>query len=388
MSRGASWFLPRTQPAALVPFVLGSASIASLLLYFYGVAAMGTGTRWLLLPSLLALLIFLVLAVRCRQAELVDRILAGLWAGALATLAYDVVRVPISASGVPVFKAISYFGTLILDQAKPTLSSEVAGWGYHLSNGVGFGLMYAVALTRFRLWSALVWGVTVEIAMLLTPYAEVFGYRVSPKFLAITIGSHLVYGAVLWAALRFWGRLPDKRRQLGKLVALALLAPLGIGGVAWDFHERHAATIPPSPPSYAGDHLYITWNVLEPDRLSVLWVLRRYVDPEARFHFVEPFSQLRFGRPIDAPEAEVRRSGLRSATEVLLAEQGLLDDEKLRRLGEMTHLFEITRWRLPSEPEAFQFGKKLIEATGTCESTDVAPCVERGLRFLDNWFAE
>lgn len=388
MSRGASWFLPRTQPAALVPFVLGSASIASLLLYFYGVAAMGTGTRWLLLPSLLALLIFLVLAVRRRQAELVDRILAGLWAGALATLAYDVVRVPISASGVPVFKAISYFGTLILDQAKPTLSSEVAGWGYHLSNGVGFGLMYAVALTRFRLWSALVWGVTVEIAMLLTPYAEVFGYRVSPKFLAITIGSHLVYGAVLWAALRFWGRLPDKRRQLGKLVALALLAPLGIGGVAWDFHERHAATIPPSPPSYTGDHLYITWNVLEPDRLSVLWVLRRYVDPEARFHFVEPFSQLRFGRPIDAPEAEVRRSGLRSATEVLLAEQGLLDDEKLRRLGEMTHLFEITRWRLPSEPEAFQFGKKLIEATGTCESTDVAPCVERGLRFLDNWFAE
>ena len=388
MSSSASWFLPRTQPAALIPFVLGSASIASLLFYFYGVSAMGTGTRWLLLPSLVALIFFLLLAARRRQDELVDRALAGLWAGALATLAYDVVRVPISVSGVPVFKAISYFGTLILDQTTPTLASEVAGWGYHFSNGVGFGLMYAVALTRFRLWSALLWGVTLEIAMLLTPYAEVFGYRVSPKFLAVTIGSHLVYGVVLWAALRYWGRLPDKRRLLGRLVALALLAPLGIGVIAWDFHARHAATIPPSPPSYTGEHLYTTWNVLEPDRIAVLWVLRRYVDPEARFHFVEPFSHLRFGRPIDAPEAEVRRSGVRSATEVLLAAQGLLDDEKLRRLGEMTHLFEITRWRLPSEPEAFQLGQRLIDATGTCDPADVAPCVERGLRFLDAWYRE
>lgn len=386
MARTASWFLPRAQPAALVPFVLGAASIASLLLYFYGVSAMGTGTRWLLLPSLVALLLFLLLAAWRRQADLVDRILAGLWAGALATLAYDVVRVPISVSGIPVFKAISYFGTLILDQSAPTLSSEVAGWGYHLSNGVGFGLMYAVALTRFRLWSALVWGVTLELVMLLTPYAEVFGYRVSPKYLAMTIGSHLVYGAVLWAALRYWDRLPDKRRHLGRLVALALLAPLGIGVVAWDFHARHAATIPPSPPSYTGEHLYTTWNVLEPDRIALLWVLRSHVDPAARFHFVEPFSHLRFGRPIDAPEAEIRRSGTRSATENLLAEKGLLDDEKLRRLGEMAHLFEITRWQLPSEPEAFQLGESLIAAVGTCDPADVAPCVERGLRFLDAWY--
>lgn len=380
--------LPRTQPAALVPFVLGSASIASLLLYFYGISAMGTGTRRLLLPSLVALVFFLLLAAWRRQEELVDRILAGLWAGALATLAYDVVRVPISVAGVPVFKAVSYFGTLIRDQSSPTLVSEAVGWGYHLSNGVGFGLMYAVALTRFRLWTALVWGVTLEVAMLLTPYAEVFGYRMSPKYLAITVGSHLVYGAVLWAALRYWNRLPDKRRHVGKLAAWALLAPLGIGMVAWDFHARHAATIPSSPPSYTGEHLYTTWNVLEPDRIAVLWVLRQHVDPEARFHFVEPFSHLRFGRPIDAPEAEVRRSGTRSATEILLAAQGLLDDEKLRRLGEMTHHFEITRWRLPSEPEAFQLGQSLMEATRACDPADVAPCVERGLRFLDAWYRE
>ena len=382
-----SWFLPWTQPLALVPFVLGSASIGSLLLYFYGVAAMGTATRWILLPAVLMLIAFVAWAHRRGRRQLVDRILAGLWAGSVATLAYDVVRVPISASGVPVFKAISYFGTLILDQTTPTLASELAGWSYHLSNGIGFALMYAVALRRPALWSAMLWGVTLEAAMLRTPYAEVFGYRLSPKFFAITVGSHLVYGAVLWAALVLWRRLRGASRRGPKIVALALVAVLGVGGVAADFHQRHAAAIPPSPPSYVGEHLYTTWNVLEPDRVAVLWVVRRYLDADARFHFIEPFSHFRFGRPVDTPEADIRRGGNRSATEILLAEQDLLDDEKLRALADMTHLFEIARWRLPSRPDAFQLGERLMAAVGECEPKDAHPCADRGLAFLDRWYA-
>lgn len=372
--------------------MLGSASIASLLLYFYGIASMGGGTRWLLLPSLVILAVFLLWAHR-RDKAMADRVLAGIWAGALATLAYDLVRVPIAASGVPVFKAISYFGTLIFGQTSPTFASEVAGWSYHLSNGIGFGLMYAVALSRPRLWTALIWGVLLELAMLLTPYAEVFGYRLSPKFLAITVGSHLVYGAILWGALGYWqySRRPERssRGSRGRtLTALALLAPLGVGGVAFDFHTRHAATIPPSPPAYLGDHLYTTWNALEPDRVAVLWLARRYLDPEARFHFVEPFSHIRFGQAIDVPEAEVRRSGTLSATEVFLEGHDLTGDEKLQALGEMAHLFEIARWQLPSRPEVYQLGQDLMKEVGECPGSDVSPCVERGFRFLNAWYED
>ena len=43
--------------------------------------------------------------------------------------------------------------------------------------------------------------------MLLTPYAEVFGYQRDGRFMAITIGSHAVYGFVLWLGLRYYGRL-------------------------------------------------------------------------------------------------------------------------------------------------------------------------------------
>ncbi len=390
MTTGFLW--PRRRPAALLPFVLGGASIASLLLYFYGSVPMGAGTRWILLPALILLVLFVLDRRRAGDAEMVDRVLAGVWAGALATLAYDLVRVPIAVAGVPVFKAISYFGTVIVDQPTPGLASELAGWSYHLSNGIGFGLMYAVALATPSLWTAMAWGVLLEAAMLVTPYAEVFGYRLSPQFLAITIGAHLVYGAVLWAALGYWRRRrdaggPPRRRRLA-LTLLGLASPLGIGLVAWDFHARHAASIPPSPPAYLGPHLYVTWNVLEPDRLAALWLMERYVDPHARFHFVEPFTQVAFGRPLDVPEAEIRRTGTRSATEVILEEQGLADDPKLRRLGEMAYLFEIARWRLPAAPEAYALGERLMAAAGDCPPTDVRPCVRRALADLDRWHAE
>ena len=149
--------------------------------------------------------------------------------------------------------------------------------------------------------------------------------------------------------------------------------------------RRHAAGIPPSPPSYIGKHLYTTWNVPEPDRVALLWVIQRFVDPAARFHFVEPFSRVEFGTPVDIPEAEVRRSGTRSATERMLEERGLTTDPALRTLGQMTHLFEIARWRLPAHPDAHQLGLELIEAVGECE-TDPGLCVRRGRDFLDEWY--
>lgn len=375
---------PREQSLALVPLCLGASSIASLLFYFYGVMEMGSAVRWILVPAILSLVVFVL---RLSDGPLRRRTLAGLWAGALATLFYDLVRVPISASGIPVFKAISYFGTLILGQTTPTVASEVVGWSYHLTNGIGFGLMYAVILRSPALWSALVWGVTLEAAMLLTPYAEIFGYRISPGFLAITIGSHLVYGAVLYAGLRAWDRLEGGGRKSTLWRAgLVLLAPVGIGWIAADFFDRHAASIPPSPPTYIGSHLYTTWNALEPDRVVTLWAVRRWVDPDARFHYVEPFTHVAAGKMIDTPEADVRRAGTRSATEILFEELSLEGEPKADLLAEMTHLFEIARWRLPSRPAAFQLGNDLMEAAGECTPEAVGPCFERGMRYLDAWF--
>ena len=389
MTAKLSWTLaPLTHHELLIPFVLGASSIGTLLLYFYGVAEMSLSVWALLAPAALLLGAYTLWAKRSDRTDLFMRIVAGLWAGSFATLAYDLVRVPIAMSGIPVFKAISYFGTVILGQSSPSLSSEVAGWTYHLSNGMGFGLMYTVLARTPRFWTAVVWGLFLELAMLLTPYAEVFGYKVSGNFLAITIGAHAVYGATLWAGLRFWiGKEGFSRLTFSwwKVAAPFIVVPLGIGWVAADFHARHASTIPPSPPSYLGPHLYVTWDVPEPDRFAVMWIFTRFSDSVARFHFIEPFSQASYGTLFDTPEAELRRSATGSATEVLIALLDAESDEKLELLGRVGHIYEISPWMRPTDPVAYRLGQQIMDA-GDCGERLTSTCVSQAFEFLDRWY--
>lgn len=387
MDRGRLRIELLRHPIGLLPLVLGASSIASLLLYFFGVMEMNSAVRLLLLPAAILLAALTIWARQTGRAFLYTRILAGLWAGSVATLAYDVVRVPIALSGIPVFKAISYFGTVLTAQSAATAVSELAGWTYHLSNGVGFGLMYTFLVARPRWWTAVLWGLALEAAMLSTPYAEVFGYRVSPRFLAITIGSHAVYGLTLWAALRYWTtarvvEAPSRSARWAVSLTWALV-PFVMSVVATDFHFRYAKTAAPSPPPYLGPELYTTWDVLEPDRLVSLWILRRFVDPDARFHFVPPFSNIEYGKAFDIPEAEIRRSGGRSATEVLIAESGLSDDDRLSVLSRVAHQYEITPWLRPADPQAERLGADIMSAASGCVPPNVQPCVRRAFEFLD-----
>jgi hypothetical protein len=370
----------------LLVFGLGSLSILCLLLYFHGVLSFELGAIWLLPLEFCGLVAVMARAHAANHDELRQRLVAGLWAGGLATLAYDLVRLPIAHAGIPVFKAISYFGTVLLGLSAPTFPSELAGWAYHLSNGVSFGLMYAMLVRQPGPISAVVWGLVLEGIMLLTPYAEVFGYRMDARFLAITVGAHAVYGLVLWIALRPWG-FPASKLSTRSVMLGFLGVPCGIALIAADFHGRYAKELPPSPPPYIGSHLYTTWDVPEPDRLAALWVVRRFVNPAARFHFVPPFSPVRYGQPFDLPEAEIRRKGTSSATEVLLTRYGLEANERLRSLAAMTHLAEVTPWLLPAHQDADQLNQAIRGVTANaCGHTLRAECVEVVLTFLDGWY--
>jgi hypothetical protein len=370
---------------------LGALSIASLLLYFAGLMPLRRGVLLLLPVSALGLVALYLWALKARQNEFVDRLKAGFWAGALATFAYDIVRVPIALSGTPVFKAISYFGTVILDQPAPTLSSEIAGWSYHVSNGLGFAIMYGCLVKKVRWWTAASWALLLEGAMLITPYAEVFGYRLTRGFLAITLSAHVVYGLSLWGAFRIWTQ-HDPRSSLQRLsrawrMISFCIACVGIAGIAVDFHARHAKTIPPSPPSALGPNLFTTWDVLEPDRVVAMWIYQRFVSREARFHFVAPFTRIAFGTPFDTPEAETRRTGARSATEVLVDKHALGSDAKIRMLARMTHLYEISPWLIPSDRAAQSVGYRIKEFAKDCKPEETRLCAERIFAYLDEWYA-
>lgn len=362
-------------------FTAASLSIGSLLLYFFGIASFARLATILLVVEVVAL------GILARNSDGQKLVIPGIWAGLLATLFYDVVRVPIVQSGVPVFKAISYFGTTLLGVERPTASSEALGWAYHLSNGVSFALMYAALMPKPGPITGVLWGLLLEAVMLMTPYAEVFGYQRDARFLAITIGSHAVYGLVLWLGLKYWDRI---KRPVPAFAAAALGVPLALAAMSWDFSSRYAQKIPASPPPYVGPELYTTWNVPEPDRILVIWATQRFAEPKALFHFTEPFEKLRFGRPFDVPEADIRRHGLQSATQYLIDSRKLNKDsrlEKLERLARMTNFTEVSPWMLASDAEAGRLAEKVRGMADThCGKSLTATCLPTLRAAIDEWY--
>lgn len=380
----------------LVLFIFCSLSILSLLLYFLGVVSFQRAAIYLLAIEIVGISTLWFSANVYGWRDVDGLLSSGLWSSALATLAYDIVRIPVAHSGIPVFKAISYFGTVLLGVQSPTPLSETLGWAYHLSNGVSFGLMYAALVKKPRLYSAVIWGLTLEAVMLMTPYAEVFGYRRDAKFFAITIGAHAVYGAVLYLALRWWAtkdgsQITTGRFQLKRahIAAGLLLVPIGLALIATDSYRRYSTKLPPSPPAYMGPHLYTTWDVAEPDRIVAMWITQRFVDPQATFYFIKPFDPLKYGQPFDVPEAEIRRHGIRSATQFLLDERGLNSDAKLNTLARMTYLNEVTPWMLASDPEAGQLTQRLrLAADKHCGQNLNTNCIEQLFSELDQIYRE
>ncbi len=371
---------PILTPEGLLAFALASTSIGSLLVYFLGWLSFRSAVWLLLVPA--SVLLFLMAAwARSARPELYRRIVLGFWAGSFATLLYDIVRVPLVHAGMPIFKAISYFGTVLTGSPNPSFLSELLGWTYHFSNGVGFAIMYTLLVPRIGWLTAVIWGVVLEAVMLATPYAEIFGYQRSGKFLAITIGAHVFYGIGLWLSAKWLERKPTPWFSSGRLLAW-LAGPILIGLTAWDFHALHARTIPASPPPFIGPHVYVTWNVPEPDRFGAIWLMRTFVDTEATFHFIEPMSHMSFGTPFDLPEAEIRRETDRATFQVVLERTSHKDDPAMSALSRMCYMTEIRPWALPSDPASAELANDFRKRVGDCRR--MSDCIEEGVA----WFAE
>lgn len=206
-----SWWTPAGR--SLV-FVLAATSIACLLAEFYGMGSMRFWTCYILLPACVALALISLLDLRMNDGKLARMVLLGAVAGLLAAVAYDLFRVPFVwsrewhlASFIPplkLFKVFPRFGAMILgqplEQPQYSTAAHIVGWTYHFSNGATFGIMYVAVIGEAarRHWSwAVVMAVGLELGMLLTPYPGVFGIRVTPIFIAVTLTAHLIFGAAL-----------------------------------------------------------------------------------------------------------------------------------------------------------------------------------------------
>jgi hypothetical protein len=83
---------------------------------------------------------------------------------------------------------------------------------------------------------------------------------------------------------------------------------------------------------------WITRRGVKCDRMASAWLIRRHIDPEARFAFVDPAAPHHDGRGVrfDMFEGEYTHEGERCTFEVLLARHGL-EDPGLAVIGEIIH---------------------------------------------------
>ena len=100
---------------------------------------------------------------------------------------------------------------------------------------------------------------------------------------------------------------------------------------------------------------FTTWQGIEPDKWATLWLIKRYIRPDAYFMLVPPNSAL----PIDAyvigvPESFIRRENRISMFRRLKDAIGL-DSPELNYLDALIHEVEVNLWEASTHPHAAWF---------------------------------
>lgn len=154
-------------------------------------------------------------------------------------------------------------------------------------------------------------------------------------------------------------RLPRLMRRMAEVGAIDFFGAPGRGaaeGLLASLESRLATPSPaPAPALPAREYrgrVWVTRKGIHVDRMASAWLIRRFIDPDARFKFVPPkeyrhrAGELRF----DMFDGEFTHQGDRCSFEVLLLRLGL-NDPALLALGEIVHDIDLKDGKF-GRPEA------------------------------------
>lgn len=226
---------PRARDAGLRALcaVLGLCPVAALLAWVFGLGPFAAWFWALSAPAILALCaIGLFVSRGTRHARLRTALVAGTAGGLLGTLGYDVFRLPFAAFGTRVFAPIDSYGVLLLGAPSSSPRTSIAGWAFHFSNGVGFGIAYACVALGARWWWGVAWGLTLETATIVTPFAGTYALR-GAGIITIAYAAHLAYGAPLGVLVQHGGATATKLAEIGPRATTWLLVGTALALVAW-----------------------------------------------------------------------------------------------------------------------------------------------------------
>ncbi|MCK5229930.1 MAG: chromate resistance protein, partial [Desulfobulbaceae bacterium] len=93
----------------------------------------------------------------------------------------------------------------------------------------------------------------------------------------------------------------------------------------------------------ASEGVFSTWDVFETDKCASIWLIKRFIDPQAEIRFFPHGTSITKGIPFDTPEAKFRRYATKSTYETLM-EHYNFKDPRLKYIGRIIHDIEVNIW--------------------------------------------
>lgn len=218
----------------VICFIACIPSLGALLAKLYGIASMQSLTLAVALPCCIGIFFIWFWAHKSGHKELAATLVIGFISGLVATIAYDLIRIPFNLAGLRIFVPISAFGIWVANSSSSSRFTEVIGWVYHYSNGITLAIMY-VLFMRNRHWAwAILWACSLETLAILCPFGRIFSLSGNYPAIGIAYLGHIAYGLPLgwfvykWEATQYHlARIPGLIKWLLMFIAIAaVVGPL------------------------------------------------------------------------------------------------------------------------------------------------------------------
>ena len=89
--------------------------------------------------------------------------------------------------------------------------------------------------------------------------------------------------------------------------------------------------------------VFSSWEGLEVDKCASIWLIKRFVDPDALFVFFKKSDPITHGIQFDTPTAQFRRRFNKSTFESMVKHYGVTDP-KIIYIGRIIHDIEVNTW--------------------------------------------
>lgn len=122
--------------------------------------------------------------------------------------------------------------------------------------------------------------------------------------------------------------------------------------------------------------VFSTWEGLEADKCASIWLIKRFISPNAKIRFYPKGDIIDEGIPFDTPDADFRRYHSNSTFETIKQHYQIVD-QSVDYIGRIIHDIEINVWEKKLMPETHQVIRELrptmieespIDAVTQCQS--------------------